>query len=91
MERGLASLFSCCQKLEDLDLSGNELLAGTSFSDLPNTLTMLNISTCYRIKMEGLRSIQQNCVNLQKLVMNQLDTISTVHLNDMFRSLKKFV
>lgn len=71
MERGLSTLFTNCQNLEDLDLSENEHLTGTSFSDIPPKLLTLNISSCFRIKTEAIRGIQNNCQNLQKLILHQ--------------------
>ena len=92
MERGLSTFFMKCTELEELDLSENELLTGTSFANLPKSLITLNITSCFHVTIEATRGIRNNCANLQNLIMNQLDAaFQAVQLNDMFDALKKFV
>ncbi|KAL3097218.1 hypothetical protein niasHT_021689 [Heterodera trifolii] len=92
MERGLSSFLASCRRLTHLDLSGNENLIGTAFSDLPPSLEELNISYCYHIGIHGIRQIRATCGNLRRLYMDQIgDSVSIRELDEMLRELKSLV
>ncbi|KAF7634747.1 hypothetical protein Mgra_00005781 [Meloidogyne graminicola] len=88
MEKGLSKLFSCCQSLETLCVSENEILKGDCFENLPKSLKTLNISCCFRLKPSAINGIQANCSNLQTLIMDQMDTLQTQQMNNIFMALK---
>ncbi|KAL7072666.1 hypothetical protein ACQ4LE_008083 [Meloidogyne hapla] len=88
MEKGLSKLFSSCQSLESLNVSENEILVGDCFEELPKSLKELNISCCFRLKSAAINGIQANCGNLRTLIMDQVDTIQTQQMNNVFMALK---
>nr|CAD2182825.1 unnamed protein product [Meloidogyne enterolobii] len=88
MEKGLTKLFSSCQSLESLNVSENEILKGDCFEELPKTIKKLNISCCFRLKSAAVSGIQANCTNLETLIMDQVDTIQTQQMNNIFMALK---